>query len=222
MMNSLWEELKTNLSKHGSDYVMTKLDEARRKADGYMASHPKEDLYSVEFDRPEDDMELGYLLPLSQEELAVVKKYKELGTDDDPDEETEALFEALIDRAPFPFTDPDNPWLVKDISDKPSHSFQFTVAVLKDREKAPQLTGLGLGMKDEDYAVLLTWRLFHAYRNDAVYSFNRMRDELPSLFDFLARHLEFVVNETMIREENPYVVYMDELERNVAEIMKQE
>lgn len=48
-----------------------------------MAEHPNDNLYRVDFDRPEDDMEIAFYLPLTKEEMAIINGVE------DPDEPTE-------------------------------------------------------------------------------------------------------------------------------------
>ena len=221
-MKTLWESF-CELYQSRSSFTQNSLDEARRKAESFIKANPKKDLYPVEYDRPEDDMELCFLLPMSEEELELVKRLKEWNEEEENDElETarDKFYDSLIDRTGFPFYDSENPWLVKEIGDKPEHTFKFTAAVLKDRDKPAELSKVGVPLEDEEYIVLLAWGLFHRSRQDSIHSFNRLRDELPGLYDKITRHIENAVGDFVIREENPYAVFMDEMEENIAEIEK--
>ena len=221
-MKTLWESFCEQLQSY-SLFTQDRLDEARHKAEAYIEANPKEDLYPVDFDRPEDDMELCFLLPMSEAELKLVKQLKEWNEEEENNELEDArdkFYDSLIERTNFPIYESENPWFVKEIGDKPEHT--FTIAILKDRDHAPQLRRVGVPLEDEEYIVLLTWGLFHHLRNDAVHSFNRLRDELPALYDKIIHHVEYAVDEFMVREEDPYVVFMDELEENIAEIVKDE
>ena len=221
-MKTLWESFCEQYQSRSS-FTQNSLDEARRKAESFIKTNPKKDLYPVEYDRPEDDMELCFLLPMSEEELELVKRLKEWNEEEENDElETarDKFYDSLIDRTVFPFYDSENPWLVKEIGDKPEHTFKFTAAVLKDRDKPAKLSNVGVPLEDEEYIVLLAWGLFHRSRQDSIHSFNRLRDELPGLYDKITRHIENAVGDFVIREENPYAVFMDEMEENIAEIEK--
>lgn len=221
-MKTLWESFCEQFQSYSS-FTQDRLDEARRKAEAFIEANPKKDLYPVDFDRPEDDMELCLLLPMSEEELALVKQLREWNEEEENDELEDArdkFYGSLIDRTNFPFYDSENPWLVKEIGDKPEHSFMFTAAVLKDRNQPAELCRVGVPLEDEEYTVLLTWGLYHRSRQDMIHSFNRLRDELPGLYDKITRHIENAVGDFVIREENPYAVFMDEMEENIAEIEK--
>ena len=223
-MKTLWESFCERLQSQPF-FRQDRLDEARRKAKAYIEANPKQDLYPVDFDRPEDDLELCFLLPMSAEELDLVRRLKAWNEEEENDELEDArdrFYDSLIDRTVFPFYDPENPWLVKEIGDKPEHAFEFTVARFKDRDQAPQLRQVGVSLEDEEYIVLLTWGLYHHSRKDAVHSFNRLRDELPELHDKINRHVEYAINHFVTREENPYAVFMDELEDSIAEIEKKD
>ena len=220
-MKTLWESFRDKFQSQSS-FTQDRLEDARRKAEAFIKTHPKKDMYPVDYDRPEDDMELCFLLPMSEEELELVKKLKEWNEEEENDELEAArdkFYDSLIDRTVFPFYDSENPWLVKEIGDKPEHTFKFTAAVLKDRNQPPQLSRMGVPLEDEEFIVLLTWGLFHRSSNDAVRSFNRLRDELPELYDKINRHVEYAIGDFVIREEDPYAVFMDEMEENIAEIL---
>ncbi len=221
-MKTLWDSFCEQYQAHSS-FFQNRLDEARRMAEAFIEAHPKKDLYPVEYDRPEDDMELCFLLPMSEEELELVKRLKEWNEEEENEELEDArdkFYDSLIDRTGFPFYDSENPWLVKEIGNKPEHTFKFTAAVLKARDKPAELSKVGVPLEDEEYIVLLAWGLFHRSRQDSIHSFNRLRDELPELYDKIIRHVEYATNDFVIREENPYAVFMDEMEENIAEIEK--
>lgn len=211
-MKTLWESFSKAMK--AKPFVSAeKVDAARSKAEAFMKANPKTDLYPVTFDRPDDDMEICILVPMSQEELAAAERLKE----DDSTKEAEDLCQAIFSRVVFPFGDAENPWCLKEIGSEPQHSFEFTAAVFKDRNAAPKLITVGVPLEDEEYTALLACRLLCGV-NGCPYSFNRLRDDLPALHDKIAHHIEYAVGDTLVREENPYAVFMDELEKNVEEM----
>ncbi len=193
-----------------------KLEVLRSEAEAFLQANPKKDLYPVWFNRQCDDMEFCFLLPLSEDELMKARLFVE--EDDDPISWDEGFCESLCDKVLFPISDPEEPWSVKEIGFTPTHVYGFSAAILKDRNAVPQLYSVNVPLTDEEYTVLLTWRLYHNRNHHGVYSFNQLRHELPTLQEKIATHIEHAVNDMVIREEDPYAVFMDELEENVSTI----
>lgn len=214
---SIWEQFADRFAKRSIyediDFIKEKIAFARKFAEDYMAEHPNGDFYCVDFDRPEDAMEIGVYLPLTKEELTIVNGIE------DPDEltdEYEKLCDDLVDRVTFPFDDPENPWLVKEISTEPEQLYEFSYAfVPKSGESTIETEPRFVSLSHDEYAVLLSWRLLHL--DDLVASFNMLREELPELFDRISRAVEW--EDCVIRRvEEPYVVFMDELNEDIEQI----
>ena len=93
-MKTLWESFCEQYQSRSS-FTRDGLEEARRKAEAYIKANPKKDLYPVEYDRPEDDMELCFLLPMSEEELALVKRLKEWNEEEENEEKNGTKFKQI-------------------------------------------------------------------------------------------------------------------------------
>ena len=208
-METIWDALAQSCKNLGPGFAAPRLDEARRQAEAFLAAHPKEDLYPVTFDRPDDDLRLTFLLPLSQEELEI-SRYDPMDEEIEP--AAEALFSSLLDRANFPFDDPDNPWQTAGVDIRPTHSFEFTMAILKDRDKEPVMATVNVPLEDDEFAAILAWRLLHERCQDGIYSFNSLEEVLPELHRKIADHLEWASNDMLFPEAAPYAVFMDEVE----------
>ena len=209
-MELYWKKLE---KRFGKNAVV-----ARALAEGFLASHPKEDLYPVTFEEVEANFELTCLVKLSNEE---VKRLKTLSVDyDDPWMEYPELMSRLVDDE-APEVNPVNCWGIKSIGLSPEHSYLFSMAVFKDgQDKLPDTKRFHISLTDAEYAAILAWKILYDRSGEGSISFNLMRQDLPELFDKISTMLEFTYCDCLTRlSDCPYAVFMDEAEEDL-EVMK--
>ena len=209
-MKQYWEKLEKRFGE--------KVDVSKTLAEGFLAAHPKEDLYPVTVEEVEVNFVLTCLVKLSDEE---VKRLRTLSEDyDEPWMEYPELTSRLVDEE-APEINPVNCWEVKSISLTPEHSYLFTMAVFKDGpDKLPETRRIHISLTDAEYAAILAWKFLYDQRGEGSISFNLMRQDLPELFEKISTVLEFTYCDGLSRLiDCPYAVFMDEAEEDF-EVMK--
>ena len=209
-MEEYWDKLEKRFGK--------KVDVAKALADGFLAAHPKEDLYPVTFEEVDANVVLTCLVKLSDEEISRLRVLSE--EYDDPWMEYPELLGRLVDEE-APEINPVNHWVIKSVGLSPEHSYLFTMAVFKDgTEKLPETKRIHISLSDAEYAAILAWKFLYDGNGEGNISFNMMRLDLPELFEKISTMLEFTYCDCLFRlSDGPYAVFMDEAEEDL-EVMK--
>lgn len=209
-MKEYWDKL----GRFGKD-----VEVARALAEGFLAAHPKEDLYPVTFEDADANIEMTVLVRLSDEEL---DRLRELAEEcEDPWTEYPELVSRLVDEE-APDVNPGNCWDVTSVSLAPKHSYLFTMVVFEDGpDKSPKKERIYVSLSDAEYAAILAWRFLYAQMGEGNICFNMMRQDLPELFDKISTNLEFAYGHNLFRIiDYPYAVFMDDVDKDLAAMKK--
>lgn len=209
-MKAYWNKLE----RLGKD-----VEVARALAEGFLATHPKEDLYPVTFEDGDANLEMTCLVRLSDEEIVRLRELS--GEYDEPWMEYPELMGRLVDEE-APDVNPVNCWDVKSVSLTPEHSYLFTMLVFEDGpDKSPKKERLQISLTDAEYTAILAWKFLHDQMGEGNVSFNILRQDLPELFEKISTMLEITYGFDLSRlRDCPYAVFMDEADKDFKEMKK--
>lgn len=191
------------------NYIRPVLEDELRSIQEYLSLNPKEDYYSVIFDRPEDALELAFLHKLTGEEIRTVEDWDET----DGDLKYDALCDSLLGRTSFPVEDADNPWRVSRIDLDPVHSILFTMAFPSLDEGGKTTTERQcVALNQDEYTALFLWKVVSEMAgvlSNRLYSLPLLRDRIES-------DLEWAHNDGLFYEPlPPHALLMTELDEDV-------
>lgn len=197
-MSTLWN----NLTKAYG----TLLEPDRKKAQDYLQVHPKADFYTVELHDYESDEDLSCLISLSDPELETLRSLAEKY--DDPWTEYPAFSQRILEEVAPPIN-PVTAWEIENVDLTPRHCYMFSMVIQGEKDPASvERISRMITLEDEEYCALLTW----AFLKKGMISFNKMRTDLPMLFEKISSALEysfFPMSGSL--DGKAYFVLMDEL-----------
>lgn len=209
-MKAYWNKLE----RFGKD-----VEVARALAEGFLAAHPKEDLYPVTFEDADANIEMTCLVRLSDDEIARLRELADVY--DDPWTEYPELLGRLVDEE-APDVNSQSCWDITSVGLAPEHSYLFTMAVFEDGpDKSPKKERLRVSLTDAEYAAILAWKFLHDQSGDGNICFNMMREDLPELFAKISTMLEYTYGYNLFRNlVYPYAVFMDEADKDFKAMKK--
>ena len=209
-MKAYWNKLE----RFGKD-----VEVARALAEGFLAAHPKEDLYPVTFEDADANIEMTCLVRLSDDEIARLRELADVY--DDPWTEYPELLGRLVDEE-APDVNSQSCWDITSVGLAPEHSYLFTMVVFEDGpDKSPKKERLRVSLTDAEYAAILAWKFLHDQSGDGNICFNMMREDLPELFAKISTMLEYTYGYNLFRNlVYPYAVFMDEADKDFKAMKK--
>lgn len=209
-MKAYWNKLE----RFGKD-----VEVARALAEGFLAAHPKEDLYPVTFEDVDANIEMTCLVRLSDDEIARLRELADVY--DDPWTEYPELLGRLVDEE-APDVNSQSCWDITSVGLAPEHSYLFTMVVFEDGpDKSPKKERLHISLTDAEYAAILAWKFLHDQSGDGNICFNMMREDLPELFAKISTMLEYTYGYNLFRNlDYPYAVFMDEADKDFKAMKK--